>query len=268
MQKNPPKAFTRRVLHRMLRTKFIGRTFCAVTRGMGLEKISRRASRHSRFVPKCVPLPVLGADGTRRVGSIYSDNGRDQIARNIWVHGLLAYEAPLPELFMRLVKGAQTVLDVGANSGLYAILAALTEPRCSVISFEPLPEALKCLRANLRANQLEARVTVVEAAAGSSQGQMDLFIPENKFGEVLETSASLVREFRPKHSNIIKVRVETLDDYVAANCKSRVSILRADVEGAEHQVLQGATEILKNHRPLVFVEVLADITATYLEPIR
>lgn len=194
-----------------------------------------------------------------------SAGGRDQIARSIWLNGLQAYEAPLPQLFMRLVHGAETVFDVGANSGLYAILAALSESRCRVVSFEPFPVAVESLKANLAANHLNDRVTVVNAAAGEAAGETSLFIPEKSFGDVLETSASLVKEFRPKHSEVLKVEVDTLDGYVARHQMPRVSVIRADVEGAEHLVLQGSPEILETHRPYVFVEILADVSASYLE---
>jgi hypothetical protein len=103
---------------------------------------------------------------------------------------------------------------------------------------------------------------------GSSVGERELYIPEKHFGDVLETSASLVVNFRPKHSEVLKVRVEMLDEYVPRNQIDHVSVIRADVEGAEHLVLEGAPEILGTHRPFVFVEVLADISATYIERCR
>ena len=40
------------------------------------------------------------------------------------------------------------------------------------------------------------------------------------------------------------------------------------MEGAEHSVLEGGISTLKRDRPLVFVEILADISATYIERVR
>lgn len=232
---------------------------------IGLSAISRRASRHSGYVPRRVHFDLLRASGG---GAMFSADGNDQIVRSLWLHGLMRYEAPLPALFMRIAQGAQTILDVGANSGLYAIVAALVEPRCQVHAFEPFPPALKWLQANLNLNGLQKRVTVVPAAAGSELGMADLFIPAKAYGNTLETSSSLNGRFRAKHSEVLKVKVVPLDDYVHEARIAKVSILRADVEGAEHLMMGGATGILRDHRPMMFLEVLSPIGADQLEPFR
>jgi FkbM family methyltransferase len=264
-QSSKPRTFMQRVAHKVLRTRGIGKPLCAASYRMGLQTLSRRGSRHSGYVPDSVPLPI---DGASRRGSISSARGNDHVARTIWLDGLLGYETPMPELYMRLVRGADTILDVGANTGLYAILAGLTEPRCRVVSFEPLPDAIRCLKANIKSNGLEHQVTVVEAAVGVEVGTAQFFIPEKNFGDTIEQSASLVKEFREKHSAVLDVKVETVDNYVATHQPAKISMIRADVEGAEHLVLGGARKTLQTHRPTVFVEVLADVTAGYLEPIR
>jgi FkbM family methyltransferase len=261
-------SFPLRFAHSLLRIPQIGIPFSRVTSAIGLETISRKASRDSRFTPSSVSFVVVDSDGQSRRGVLAGAGGRDLIAQEIWFYGLASYESPLPRLFMRLVQGAETVLDVGANSGLYAVLAALSESRCRVIAFEPFPPALASLRTNLAINHLTQRVEVVGAAVGKSGGETDLFIPESNPGGAIETSASLIKEFRTKHSEIIKVPVVALDDYVVRNQLSKVSVIRADVEGAEHFVLQGAMTILETHRPYVFVECLSDISAKYLEQVR
>lgn len=267
-QKWGGRRMARGFAHRLLKVDHLGQFLCATAAKVGLQDLSRRGSRHSGYVPAWVGFSVPTWDGASRQAVISSADGTDQIARAIWVNGLSEYESPLPAMFTWLVRGAGTVLDVGANSGLYAILAATAERKCRVFSFEPFPEALEWLKTNLRANQLEDRVVVVDAAVGDLSGTSKLFIPEKQSANALETSASLVQTFRKKHSAVIDIRVEALDDYVARNNISSVDLLRADVEGAEHLVLQGGIRILKEHRPFCFVEVLADITATYLERIR
>jgi FkbM family methyltransferase len=256
-----------RAVRRILKVQPLGGMFCAGTANIGLTSISRRASRYAKYVPQKVELKFEGERGNHGV-CMLSANGNDHIVRSLWVGGLANYEAPLPRLYMRAVRGAKVVLDVGANSGLYAVLGATAETNCRVFSFEPLPDALKWLRANLEENHLTDRVTVVEAAAGDQNGTADLWLPEKWYGDVLETSASLNGGFRKRHAGKITVKVVTLDNYVRDAGIERVSILRADVEGAEHLMLKGAGEILRLHRPLVFLEVLPGNAAGLLEPFR
>jgi FkbM family methyltransferase len=255
----------RSVVHRALRVPGVGAAFCGLTSRVGLKFLTRWAARHTTYNPPAITFDVADADGLTSRGTMLSSGGRDQIVRSIWLNGLDSYEAPLPKLFMRLVQGADAIFDVGANSGLYAILAALTDKRCRIFSFEPFPDVLNSLRANIAANQLTERVTVVAAALGDTPGETNLFIPEKAYGDALETSASLVKEFRKSHSEVLKVQVLKIDDFVVQNNITNVSLIRAEVEGAEHLVMQGATNVLQQHRPYVFVEVLADISATYLE---
>jgi FkbM family methyltransferase len=256
------------IIRRCLRLRPFGKVFSALANAAGFSAVSRLSSKHSGYVPNRVTFDVLSADNKTRAASMFSADGNDHIVRDIWVHGLADYEAPLPQVYIHLARGAKTVLDVGANSGLYAILAAVAEPSANVISFEPFPPAEHWLTKNLKLNRLTDRVKIVPAAVGASPGTAELYIPAKKFGETLETSASLDKNFRSQHSQILKVQTLTLDDYIKTANVDRVSILRADVEGVEHLVLAGATEILKTHRPLVFVEVLSTAAADRLEPFR
>ena len=257
----------RGITGRLLRYRPVGHTACRVAYAIGLEQVSRRMSRQARYVPDRVPFEVPGRDGTPKVGWMFSGEGTDYIVRSIWTHGLAEYEAPLPRLYARAVRGAKQVLDVGANSGLYAIIAALAEPGLRVHSFEPFPPALHWLRENITLNKLDRRVEIIPAAVGAEAGTVDLFVPAKEFGDTLETSASLDPEFRKDHSEVLKVEALTLDDYVRRAGVGAVDVLRADVEAAEHLVLGGAAGVLQGG-PLVLVEVLTDAAAAHLEPLR
>src|SRR5690349_11430049 len=57
------------------------------------------------------------------------------------------------DFFLHLVKRATVVLDIGANTGLYSILSARTNPAAAVYSFEPYPVNVTRLRKNTALNE-------------------------------------------------------------------------------------------------------------------
>lgn len=265
------KAHPARRLARKLGRSGIGRTISAAAHGVGLVDLSRRVSRHSNYVPAQIAFTVRDRVGTQRQGYISSGGGADHVAKMVWLSGLAAYEKPLPDVYaaaVRLSEGA--VFEIGANSGLYVVIASLlTQQPQRIHAFEPFPPAMDSLQANLRLNGLEGRPNLAAKAAGAAAGEATLYIPSKKHGEVLETSASLRSDFKSEHSGNITVPVITVDDYVAQHGIDRIGVIKADVEGFEASVLKGAMQTLKSLRPLLFVEVLSWKTeAPALEIIR
>ena len=258
-----------RVYRRALRTRAVGRPWSAALRAVGLGDASRRASQRSGSMPAVVPFRLAWPGGRPPVeGRMFSGDGHDHIVQLVWCHGIGRFEYPFPHLFAAAVRDADVVLDVGANSGLYAVLAARASPTGTVLSYEPFPPARAWLERNVRLNGAADRVRSVPAALGAEPGTAELFVPAKDHGETLETSASLNREFRPAHSEVLKVSVRRADDDVAPLAPRRVSVLRVDVEGAEPLVLAGAAGVLRDHRPLVMIEVLSDRAAVELPAVR
>jgi 16S rRNA C967 or C1407 C5-methylase (RsmB/RsmF family) len=66
----------------------------------------------------------------------------------------------------KFLKPGMTVMDVGANQGIYTTAAARAVGRSGrVYAFEPAPSELKKLRANIKINRLR-NVAVIESAVG------------------------------------------------------------------------------------------------------
>lgn len=69
----------------------------------------------------------------------------------------------------------QTFVDVGANQGLYTLIAARHMPGGQVIAFEPLIAEAAKLRGNLAVNRY-GNVRVEEKALGALEGDADMFM--------------------------------------------------------------------------------------------
>lgn len=229
-------------------------------------KVDRALGR----IPPIVPIDRPGRPGESRLGfRMRSLAGADQIARDIFLHGWYAFERPLPDVFAALVarESRGLVLDVGANTGFYSLLAVRASRGIFVHAFEPFPTAEAHLRKNLRINRGSRRIRVFNQAICDQTGTARLYVPLPDHG-LVETSCSLNGGFKDEFSAVLDVRSLTLDTHLEAVSHPSVRMLKIDVESMEHKVLAGARALLATDRPTVFVEVLPFGSLEELEDIR
>lgn len=195
--------------------------------------------------------------------------GADQIARDLFRFGWHGFERPVPDVFARCVGVTDgLVLDVGANTGFYALVAVHALPEATVHAFEPYPPALRCLGENLALNGVAGtRVEVFPCAVSDAVGQAPLYVPDPGHG-LIETSCSLNGEFKERLVDQLTVDVVTLDAHVEGLGRPVVGVVKIDVESLEHRVLAGAGRLLDRDRPLVFLEVLPSGDLEGIESIR
>ena len=152
--------------------------------------------------------------------------------------GSLALYTGLPEyddmLFTkRFLRPGDVVIDVGANIGLYSLLAATRAPGGKVIALEPHPVAAGRLRDNVALNDLH-NIDVRAAAAGAEGGVARLTAN-------LDTTNHIVADGAEMDS--ISVPVVTLDEVAAQG--EPVALVKLDAEGFESAVLAGARRLLR-----------------------
>lgn len=184
-------------------------------------------------------------------------HGDDQVARAVGEGGIWNFETPLPPLFVELARrSAGTVVDVGANTGLYSLLAVAATPSVHVHAVEATPAVVTFLEQNLMLNRLLARrVHVHQLALCERSGTAMLFLPVPS-GTTIETSASLDPTFKEEVTNAIEVPASTFDDVWVTLGRPVVGLVKVDTEGTEHLVLRGMRRALESSRPVVVCEVL------------
>jgi FkbM family methyltransferase len=169
----------------------------------------------------------------------------------------IAYETRTgePELAIlgKLVPRGGIAVDVGANVGFFA--HALADIADRVLAFEPNPDYAFFARWMLR-----GRAEVHELALADKAGRGTLHVPLSDRGMVLHLAGSLKRTHAQFASaKTYDVEVRTLDELGLAG----VRFVKADVEGSEREVLDGARATIARDRPVILLELLA---GTHADP--
>jgi FkbM family methyltransferase len=138
------------------------------------------------------------------------------------------------------LKPGDVVLDLGANAGLYTLIAARAVGQTGhVYAFEPDARALQLLRHNIAINDL-ANVTVIDAAVSDVTG-------EASFAEARDTALSSFADIGREDQQIVEwrtVKTIRLDDAITQYKIPPVTFIKMDVEGAEKRALDGAPKLL------------------------
>ena len=163
----------------------------------------------------------------------------------------IAYEERTgePELAIlaELVPRGGTAVDIGANQGFYSFALAGIADR--VVAFEPNPDYAFFARFMLR-----GRAEVHELALSDATGRGTFYVPVSDEGMVLHLAGNLKQthsQFRTVRTYDVEIR--RLDDFGLTD----VRFIKADVEGSEREVLDGAKTIIARDRPTLLLELLS-----------
>ncbi|MEG6617379.1 FkbM family methyltransferase [Peptococcaceae bacterium 1198_IL3148] len=135
------------------------------------------------------------------------------------------------------------VIDVGANVGNHTLYLA-SVVGCEVIAIEPNETLAEAIIESAALNGLADRVHVEKVAAALSEGYGRFVreIQENLGAQSVELGEG-------------NIRVMPLDSLLLPK---PVKVIKVDVEGMELLVLQGAETLLRNDRPMLYVECQTD----------
>ena len=162
-----------------------------------------------------------------------------------------SHEPSETSFLARTLKRGDVFYDVGANIGLYTVLAARAGAR--VVAFEPDDRAGGALRRNVALAEAEDRVEGRSVALADFDG-------EASFTTGLEVGKHLC-EAKDTDSDVT-VTVCRLDTLAAADqlpwpVPGCLAFLKVDAEGHDLEVLRGATDLLSQHSPIIMVETWA-----------
>lgn len=157
-----------------------------------------------------------------------------EILKTLSVEG--AYETQK----VQLQKG-DVVIDAGANMGLFSVFASLKNV-AKVYAFEPQKEAIRILEENISKNKLQEVIKI--EPFGLSDTNAVFFLNYSGDGH---SSGSIVMHDDKLGSE--QIQCVTIDSWARKNKIERIDFIKADIEGAERNMLMGATETLQKFQP-------------------
>lgn len=147
-------------------------------------------------------------------------------------------------------KDGTDILDIGSNIGGNTLVFSDYGP---VHSFEPVYHEILNINAN-RANNLKHPVKVYGFALSDRECETEMYIPQ--FGcqnenKINYGGTTLNKRTDGKKTVAVNVSCKRLDDVY----NGVPSIIKIDVEGHEMSVLRGAINTIKNHKPMILIEI-------------
>jgi FkbM family methyltransferase len=171
-------------------------------------------------------------------------------------YALYIYRTPLMEAefwqLARIVTSGMTVLNIGANVGIYALgLAQYVAPHGRVYAFEPDPDTYRHLTINVVWNQLrrlvKTNIYCYEIAISNTTDLVRLYRYPNHLQHSLFPQT--------KEQSYVEVQATTLNKWIERLPRKQIDFLCMDVEGAEALVLQGASDLLSSSTaPVIMCE--------------
>jgi FkbM family methyltransferase len=158
-----------------------------------------------------------------------------------------------PEFFTILAPRLRSlprgiIVDVGANIGVYTLNFRQFSP-AAIMAFEPDPDMFALLGETLAFNAIPD-VSVLNLACGDQDGP-------------LAFNGGVNGIIAPDHESAetITVPAVRLDDRLAD--AGSISLIKIDCEGYEWNVLNGCRDIIRTHRPLLFIELHPSLIGRY-----
>ena len=176
--------------------------------------------------------------------------------------GIYLYRESIEPEFQHLeefLDPGSVFVDIGANVGIYSLKAAKYIGREGVVvAIEPFPEMLAALFHNVQVNGF-TNVRLRNFCAGEYTQPANLYMNSNR-----PNAFSLVK--KDERASTLSTLTVSLDELSEWEGLERLDYIKIDAEGAEQQILDGATKVLEKYRPIIQLEVTEkDVTPSLPE---
>ena len=131
--------------------------------------------------------------------------------------------------------------DVGANIGLYSIIAALTNSK-KVVAFEPSFFNLTILSKNIYVNNLTNKIIIAPVCLNDKNLTGDFHLPSTEEGGALSNFGEKINNANFKYQTFSY----TLDKFLNDFNDLKPDYLKIDVDGIETNILSGGLKVFDN----------------------
>lgn len=156
-------------------------------------------------------------------------------------------------IIRKLVKNGDTVVDIGANFGIYTkFLSEFVGDNGRVYSFEPISQTFEILQNNINKLKLK-NILAYNIALSNKLGSVFFEIPKDENGENFYR-ARVTTMASKNNLRMQKAKTSTLDQ-IFNNINENVSFIKCDVEGHEYNVILGGLNMIETFEPSILLEL-------------
>jgi FkbM family methyltransferase len=163
-------------------------------------------------------------------------------------------------IWLKLCEDATHILDIGANTGAYALIAKTVNPKAKVFAFEPMDMIYDRLSANVALNNLD--ITSLPYALSNFNGTAKVY-PESE-NHIYSVTVNQNRS--DTHIPVFEkeIQTKTLEQFASDHKITKIDLVKIDVETHEPEVLEGFGPYLAQWKPTMLIEVLDNRVVTAL----
>lgn len=145
------------------------------------------------------------------------------------------------DIINKYLPDEAVILDIGANIGSHSVYWSLERNAKKIYSFEPLDYTFEILKRNIELNKLENRVEIFNYGLYNIDSKAK--VSNFNLGNVGNTS------FSPNNNGNFELKkLDSID------IPEKIDLMKIDVEGAEVEVLIGATNTIRKNKPVIVIE--------------
>lgn len=166
-------------------------------------------------------------------------------------------------LWIDLCKISNSIMDIGANTGIYALIAKMINPSAKIYAFEPVKRVYDKLKMNVKLNEYD--ISCEEYAISSYDGKAVIYVQDTEH----IYSVCVNKNIMPSTADVVKTEINVIkaETYIKNKKIQKIDLIKIDVETHEAEVLKGMGDYLGQMRPVILIEVLNDEVGGKIEEI-
>ncbi len=184
-------------------------------------------------------------------------NVRESIANDIFYSGIFGnYEGETIRLWYEISKEVNgLILDIGAFSGIYSLVAASANKQSNIVAFEPHPNNFDLLCKNIQINEF-SNITSDNRAISNKTGKV-VFYNYSEDGDNPPGFTLINHRYVDSQSSTLSCAAISFKEYLESNHKEQIlSLAKLDIERAEFIILRDGIERIQTDQTIIFCEIL------------
>lgn len=181
-----------------------------------------------------------------------------QLENDLFWKGLFSgWEKFSVQIWISLCAQSKVIFDIGANTGVYSMIAKTVNPAADVHAFEPFEAIYKKLAHNAAINGFDVHSNCT--AISNYTGKGVIYSAEKDFAYSVTVNQNIwVKDAEPFK---IDIQTITLNDYIGQQQIESIDLMKIDVETHEPEVMEGFMENFLRFKPILLIEILNDEVA-------